>query len=408
MSRKTYVKWSEEDKEELSRLRGSGLSSGEIARRMSNILGKAVTECMIEKACARFNISAADDSPDPSKPKTKKQLSAEGRIKALEGTVSLLKSENNRVKKLNGRLQEVRKMISSECAALKPPAFRLRGKPGRKKKKDFAPAVLMLGDWHIGEKITNEECGGWGDYNYDVATERVELLSEKLISWIEPLREGWDVPELIVFCVGDFVSGNIHKGLEISNEWPVPLAAVRAGDLLSAFAHTITPYFQSVVFHFLGVDNHGRLSLKPQFKQGADNNWNVVTAAVLEGRASDLSNINIKYHKANPAYINVHGKHVLALHGGQLRGWSGIPAYGMERFRGRKAVVHMERGEPFDLIVCGHFHQPSMPPGWIVNGSLCGTTELDHAVGRMAPPSQTSFLWSPKWGQFNMTNWRLG
>jgi hypothetical protein len=398
--------WTPAMLEALKTLRGEhGLSFVECADALNKSFpGVALTVTAIQAACGRLAIRKP--TPTQKEPITVKTVARASREAALEGKITTLLQENTILKKKCGELQEIRKLIVSECQSLGHSVVPSRYVNSRIKPGEF-PAVLLLGDWHIGEKIANEESGGWGDYNYKVACTRVEVLCHKFLSWIKTARHGMKVSDLIVLGVGDFVSGNIHKDLEVSNEWPAPLAAVRAGDLLGSLLQKMSHYFSRVCLHFVGVDNHGRLAIKPETKQAAINNWNVVVAAVAEGRTALQKNVKVVYHTPNPTLLDLGGKKVLVMHGSQIRGWAGIPAYGMQRFRGRKAVVHMLKGEPFDLIICGHWHEPTMPPGWMVNGCLCGTTELDHEQGRMAPPSQTSFLWSSKHGAFNITNWNL-
>jgi hypothetical protein len=55
----------------------------------------------------------------------------------------------------------------------------------------------------------------------------------------------------------------------------------------------------------------------------------------------------------------------------------------------------------FDKMIIGHFHQPLWTTDYIVNGSLSGTSELDHGQGRHAEPSQIAFLVHPRYGEMN-------
>jgi len=112
------------------------------------------------------------------------------------------------------------------------------------------------------------------------------------------------------------------------------------------------------------------------------------------------------------------GAGALLMHGHQVRAWMGIPFYGLQRFKGRRAEQDLEAAlkaaedavkpfRPFREIILGHWHVPAWLQGCIVNGSLAGATELDNNAGRYAPPSQTSFLWHPKYGPFNLVPWKL-
>lgn len=351
-----------------------------------------------------FSTQDLSEVPVPEEPRTVEELHEDSRVMSLKGHNRIITAENVALKGMVGQLEAIRELIVTTTPTLMKPPMVFKG---RSSKKEY-PAFIILGDWHIGEVINNEECGGWGDYNYDVACARVALLGDKLVSWLESCRAGWNVTSLRIVCLGDFVAGNIHKELETTNEWPTPVAAVRSGDLLARFIAGLAPHAKDIVVDFTGVDNHGRLTVKPQYKKGAENNWNMVVSAVAQARTSNLKNVTMNYHKANPATIQVDNSTFIAMHGHQIKGWSGMPSYGMQRWRGREALVHMQQGKKFDLILCGHFHEPTHPPGWFVNGCLTGTTELDHALGRMAPPQQMSFLWNDEIrAPFNINHWRL-
>lgn len=89
-------------------------------------------------------------------------------------------------------------------------------------------------------------------------------------------------------------------------------------------------------------------------------------------------------------------------------GQAGIPYYGMERDRAREAMKRQHTEKGFDYISIGHWHVPAIIGGNIlVNGSLPGTTEFDHLVGRHASPAQVSFMVHPKFGLFNWVAWKL-
>jgi hypothetical protein len=90
------------------------------------------------------------------------------------------------------------------------------------------------------------------------------------------------------------------------------------------------------------------------------------------------------------------------MHGHNIKGWAGIPWYGTDRHIAREAKARRQRPtKNFDKLILGHFHAPLWTPDYIVNGSLSGTSELDHGQGRDAAPCQVAFLVHPKHGEMN-------
>jgi len=333
------------------------------------------------------------------------KIDVEGRIAGLRGKIARLTKANTNLVSRNGELQGIRDLIVSACPPVAPLPMQFKSKK-TPRGVDY-PVVQLLGDWHVGEVINDAEAGGWGSFDLSVARSRLDRLAEKLLAWVDVLRSGYPIRRLIVLILGDLVSGTIHEELRVTNEFPVPVAACEAGKLTTNVLSAWAPYFNDVDVYFIGVDNHGRLTVKPQFKQGALNSWNVVVSEVATALMREHANVRFHYEIANPALIDIEGSKVLAMHGHVLQSWMGIPWYSMERYRGRKAIAHARRGEEIKLHVCGHFHTPAEIPGWIMNGCLSGTTELDNAKGRFSPPSQKSFLWSRKYGAFNRTDWDL-
>jgi hypothetical protein len=346
----------------------------------------------------------AVNTPDLSKA-TSAEIDAEGKIAGLRGSLLKVAKENVRLLKRNGELQNIRDLVMSAVPPIAPLA--LEYKPRKKSKKNDHPAFLMLSDWQIGEVIDDAQAGGWGAYDLAVARRRVLALAEKLLDWVEVQRSGYRIDGLEVPFLGDLVSGDIHDELRITNEFPTPVAACEAGKLAADLLAVIAPHFNIVRAHFIGADNHGRLTKKPQYKQGALNNWNVVVCEVMRARLREHKNIILNFEVANPAVVEIEGSDILMAHGHDIKAWMGIPWYGMERYRGRNAIRYAMKGKSIRLGLCGHYHTPAEIPGWMMNGCLTGTTELDHAKGRFSCPSQKSFLWNRTHGAFNRTDWDL-
>jgi hypothetical protein len=344
------------------------------------------------------------NTPDLSKA-TPKEIDAEGKLAGLRGTVSKLAKENSKLLKRNGELQSIRDLVMSAVPPITPAAVAY--KPRKKSKKNDHPAFLLLSDWQIGEVIDDAQAGGWGAFDLATAKRKVTMLAEKILDWIEVQRSGYRIDSIEIPFLGDLVSGDIHDELKVTAEFPTPVAACEAGKLAAALLARLAPHFKRVRSHFIGTDNHGRLTKKPQYKQGALNNWNVVVCEIMRARLREHANVELNFEVANPAVVEIEGSHILMAHGHDLKAWMGIPWYSMERYRGRNAIRYAMKGKHIRLAMCGHYHTPAEIPGWATNGCLTGTTELDHAKGRFSCPSQKSFLWNRKYGAFNRTDWDL-
>jgi len=310
----------------------------------------------------------------------------------------------------SGSKTEFTNAIREEVKALEPLPL-VRYEPPTSPQSDSPiVAVLKFSDWHIGAVIREEETEGFGHFNWETAQARVKHITGKFLDWISMHRTAFTINKVYVLCEGDFISGDIHRELSVTNEFPCPVQSVRAGNLLGHAIASIAPMFPEVHLVEVGGDNHGRLTPKPQFKQKASNNFLYVVYALANEMLSRHSNVLVEGGEGMKYVANIAGYRFLCEHGDTVKAWMGIPYYGMERERAREAHRRMQAKKQeigFDYVSCGHWHVPSIIAGNIlVNGSLSGTDEFDHGCGRHSPPSQVSFLVHPKHGVFNWTSWR--
>ena len=320
--------------------------------------------------------------------------------KELESSLKTLLNERGQYKAL---VDDLRDAITASEPYPQVPIV------GREASASPVAAVLKLSDWQIGEVIQASETEGFGEFNFAIAERRVKDLVESFLGWVDMHRRaGYNVRTLHVFSEADLVSGNIHYELEVTNEFPVTVAAVKAGMLLSWAISQLAPHFDEVVVWEMSADNHGRLTRKSQSKQGATNNYSYVAHTVCNETLRDHKNVDIRMGEGVKLLADVLGKKFLISHGHHIISSLGTPYYGLERDRAREAVKRQNTDKTFDYISVGHFHVPAIISGNIlINGSLTGTTEFDHMLGRHALPSQVSFMVHPTHGLFNWVAWKL-
>jgi len=321
-----------------------------------------------------------------------------------------LQRENEQLKnRLLKRLQlthELRNWIKR--ASFEPPP-KLWTPDTTNQKKKRVVACLLFSDWHIGGQIEPQEIRNTNKYNTQIAAARLQRITQDFIKYIYVQRQGYRIDTCVVLGLGDYISGNIHDELMITQEFPVTKQAVTAGKLLAKQLHTLYPHFKKLKFYGLSADNHGRLTKRTQYKESGLNNLSYITLEVARLLCRQLFSSKDYHIITNISdLITINGKKFLVTHGHTIKMWMGIPYYGLERMRSRE-ILKMLRTEHqgFDYIVLGHFHCPAMIQDMIINGALCGTTEFDYAHGRFSFPSQTAFLVHQKHGVFNTINFTI-
>ena len=335
-------------------------------------------------------------------PKTLDQADTEAHLRSQ---IRQLNGDLSKIREVRGLVKEAAASVAAAVVAAEP----IKKLDIQKSKgQETMAAVLKLSDWHIGEVISAAETDGFGEFNWAIAQYRVQNMVNGFIKWVKVHRTALNIPNLHIFAEGDWVSGDIHYELKVTNEFPLPVQTAHSGRLLGRVIELLAPHFDEVIVEEVAGDNHGRMQPKPQFKQRGDNNMGYLVYAIANAYVQKLGNVEVRQHQSIAQVVDVVGQKFLLSHGDTIRGWMGIPYYGMERSRGREAVKRMQTDQGFDYLSCGHWHVPAIIAGNIlVNGSLSGTSEFDHGCGRHAEPSQVSFLVHPKHGYYDWVPWKV-
>lgn len=268
--------------------------------------------------------------------------------------------------------------------------------------------VLQLTDLHYGEVTQKDEVDGFGEFNPAVAERRLNRLGEVILKKTLTQRAGYNVPHLHILGTADYISGDIHRELSVTNAFPCPVQAVGIGYILGGLVAGLAPHFETVTCDMLTLDNHGRITVKYQHAEGGLNNWSYVVAEVMKQHLARLPNVKVNVHAKPAALVPIGSERYLLIHGHQIKGWAGVPYYGFDRRVAMESVKRMGIEEQeFTKMVVGHFHLSVDAPLWLIGGSLSGTNAFDHSSGRHALPHQTSWFVHPKHGHFDWTRWFL-
>lgn len=284
--------------------------------------------------------------------------------------------------------------------------------PKKVENKTPITAVLHLTDWHIGERNSSDELEGWGGYDWGIAQDRVlNQLIPAFIAWVNTQRSGYNIRDLVIVETGDFVSGDIHEELKVTNEFPLPIQTAKAGQLLGTVHNELAPHFDNVYVKQIGGDNHSRLVRKPQAAGKAQNSMGYLVYEIANEVARKNTNVHTERAEGMKMTFKIGNFTFLGEHGDTVKSWMGVPFYGIERERAREATRRMHDGRGFHYLILGHWHSPIFAgqadaAGMVVGGCLGGTTAYDHSCGRISPPSQSAFLVGKR-GAFGFVPFRL-
>jgi len=281
-------------------------------------------------------------------------------------------------------------------------------------------AAMQISDLHMGAVQDADEIEGFNTYNSSVCEQRCICYAQRFLEWIERKRHSYRINEVSILVTGDLVSGDIHDELRITNEFPVTVQIVRAAELLAKQVTILATQFEKVTVEFIGADNHGRLTKKPQAKEEGINSYNYLAGYMASLHLQHFSNVQFNIYPMNEKVVQVGGRQYLLAHGHGIRGWMGIPWYSVERKQNKEArarlqliieatdnEMRMMRQVGFHKFVFGHFHYPINTPHYSCSGSTQGTDAYDHQNGRHADPSQSAWIIHPTMGEFDRIDFNL-
>jgi hypothetical protein len=107
--------------------------------------------------------------------------------------------------------------------------------------------------------------------------------------------------------------------------------------------------------------------------------------------------------KSNWCIADICGHNFLLLHGDTIKGWNGLPYYGIDRADSRLKNMLASKGQYFRYMCLGHHHNPAdidSPSGEkILNGTMVGGSDFSiNILHTSSRPSQWYFGVQPKKG----------
>ncbi len=233
--------------------------------------------------------------------------------------------------------------------------------------------LLLASDWHAGEVVDSSQVSGINEFNWAVLQERVSAVVKGVLSFAAMTP---NMHKLTIGWLGDMVNGIIHEEIVASNEMPVAEQCVMVGELMAQAVMELAPHIEHI--HNAGVaGNHARTKAAHASVNVFDS-WDWVAYHLARLRTMHLANVTWDLPKSGTCILPVGGKRLMLFHGDGIKSsMVGFPAGGVARRANELQAQFAARGEPIDMLACGHFHDPQlMGLGRVlVNGSLVGMNE---------------------------------
>jgi len=288
--------------------------------------------------------------------------------------------------------------------------------PSFEKGSSPVEAVVQITDGHMGAVQEADEVEGFNEFDPVICRSRQLDYINRFCKHTDRKRLSHDINTCHAIVTGDLISGDIHQELQVTNAFPVTVQVVEAAKVLSEQLTILCQNFESVVVHFIGADNHGRLTKKPQAKQEGYNSLNYLVGVLAQAYVKKFPNLEFNIYPMHEKVVTCLNRNYLITHGHSIRAWMGIPWYSVERKVGKEAQARMQlimdqklkmSEVGFNKFIFGHFHTPIDTIMYSCSGSVQGTDAYDHAAGRYAPPSQSAWYIHPKYKEFGRVDFEL-
>ena len=335
-----------------------------------------------------IELSSSDEPPkDVTTPEGRRTANREIQVKDLK----------KRNKELEARLLDqenfVERIVIASTAPLPKPAYKVRRSVSAKGKDERA-VLLPIFDCQYGTKVVpSDTVGGIGRFDSVVFAERAKRYVEIVAKIIHAQAQNFRIGPIVFAIGGDMVEGDeIFEDQSWQLEMPSPDQVLHMRDHLSWMVDALMSVGAEVGARRASVvcvpGNHGRRGKKFSGRHKRDS-FDVMVYRLLEERLKNHPIFTFAVEPAGNCTFDVLGNLFAMIHGDEVKGWGGLPFYGMTRHDAR---MNRTLNVIPDYVLLGHHHQPaSIPIGYgeyFLAGNWVGATNLSNIVGSNQPQQQ--------------------
>jgi hypothetical protein len=282
------------------------------------------------------------------------------------------KEENaNNVKKLKILAQELL-LVEKERDALlgvgEVETYSIKPK-SKESNLSSATAVVLASDWHYEEPVKKSQVNGLNEYNTVIAKERIEKFFEVIAKLIKVHKKEYNIENLVLALLGDFISGSIHDDLAESNLLPPTVAIWEVQNLIASGIEFLLKETDVNLIIPCSSGNHGRTTDKQRVSTEYGNSLEILMYHQLEKFFKNESRIKFIINDSYLTYIDVYKFTIRLHHGHAIKYGGGVGGIFIPTF---KAISQWDKSKYADWTFFGHFHQIKDGGNFICNGSLIG------------------------------------
>lgn len=320
-------------------------------------------------------------------PRTKKPMSPKEELVAR-----VEKKEDARRRRQQGITELVIEKVEAALAKIEPDTIQVVPEPPAEPVAGKREIIwASISDVQLGTRVDLEKVGGLNQHDWTVFLRKLGAWEEALVAAIRERRAAVPIEGVVVALLGDIVEGhNIFKGQAYELDLDVYKQVIHgASDFAQAFARVIAT-FPDLTFTLYGVGgNHGRVGAYGEAPFRC--NFDLVLYHIIELRLAALKLPNVACHFPESWFQVVETwdwTHLL-VHGDDIKGWGGLPFYGLQR-----AVAKYQQvlRRPVNYLHAGHHHSEacisSSLGDAVINGNWIGANSFSKVIVEANTPVQ--------------------
>lgn len=306
-------------------------------------------------------------------------------------------AEKRRIKQLQAELDAMSNIRGAlfRLTAESPNDFVFAREPRSSGEVAESTPVVLASDWQIGEVVNADDMAGINAFDMHIAEERAAKLFNKVVELSELVLV--PQPRVVLACMGDMISGEIHEDLAETNDLSSAPAVRHTFKLLRAGINRLLDRFPHV--HVVWVDgNHDRTTRKIRSKAYSNLSYGAIIGWWLQSAFEDDPRVTFQQPRSGDAIVNLYGHRIAFLHGDRMGSSGGQGFIGpiATIIRGHQKVIsqYARLQAPIRYVCTGHLHTSARLPTGIANGSLVGSSEYARAILRAMPEAaQQAMVW---------------
>lgn len=296
------------------------------------------------------------------------------------------------------------RIVEATRQPVKTPQY---AKQKQAKHEHHQSVIAPIFDQQFGQFVRPSDTpGNRGAYSVSVFDQRLAKWVDSVCGIIRKRSLGYTIDELIIPFGGDHVEGDeIFAG----QAWQLALDPCQqvwelATKMDSAIKQVVRFAKEEIGIPFIacyGVDdNHGKVGGKKSGARPATYSWNWLFLKILfENHLREEPINQFAIEPGGALFFKCAGHEFQLIHGHQIRGWGGLPFYGMTKFDGRSVRLH---NRIYRYLLMGHHHQTAELGNGagetIVSGDWVGPNNLSGMITAGSLPQQKVLFVSEKYG----------